>query len=113
MGGILGDHIVHWSCVKRLARYFSRDSRYLCVFLRSGLEVNKDVLAFLYLVSTFVVDNLKFTSVHNKTIHVGEKRHRPASLQGCENGVLYRVVDHDFKLEAMFLYYKSMVLFGS
>ena len=59
--------------------------------LRFGLEVNKDVLAFLYLVSTFVDD--EFTTVHSKTTRIGEKRHRSQ----CENGVmLYRVVDHDF-----------------
>ena len=59
--------------------------------LRYGLGVNKDVLAFIYLVSTFVVD--EFTTVNNKTTRIGEKRHRSQ----CENGVmLYRVVDHDF-----------------
>ena len=79
MGGILGNRIAHQNCAKRLVRYFSRDSRYLCMRLRYGLEVNENVLAFLYLVSTFVVD--KFTTLNNKTTRVGEKRHRPPSMQ--------------------------------
>ena len=55
--------------------------------------MNKDVLAFLYLVSNFVVD--EFTTVNNQTTRIGEKRHRSQ----CENGVmLYRVVDHDFNM---------------
>ena len=37
--------------------------------------MNKDVLAFIYLVSTFDVD--EFTTVNNKTARIGEKRHRP------------------------------------
>ena len=44
--------------------------------------MNKDVLAFIYLVSTFVVD--EFTTVNNKTTRIGEKRHRSQ----CESSVM-------------------------
>ena len=93
MGGILGDHIVHRNCEKRRAQSFSGEARYLCVFVRSGLEVDKDVLAFLYLVSTFVVD--EFTTVNSKTNRIGEKRHR-RPLQG--NGVIPYSLRVDFNM---------------
>ena len=82
MGGILADHIAHQNCVKRLARYFSRDSRYLYVGLRFGLEVDREVLASLYFVNLVVVNNRECTIVNNKMTRIGEKRHRPPSLQG-------------------------------
>ena len=45
----MGDHIAHQNCEKRRARSSCGEARYLCVRLRFGLEVNKDVLACLYL----------------------------------------------------------------
>ena len=73
----MGDHIAHQNCVKRLARYFSRDSRYLFVRLRFGLEVNKDVLASLYLVSFkfVIVGDMEFTTANIHIIGIGE--HHP------------------------------------
>ena len=96
MGGISGDHIAHQNCEKRRAWSFSGEAQYLCVFLRFGLEVNKDVLAFLYRVSTIQVVVDEFTTVNSQTNRIGEKRHR-RPLQG--NGVMpYRIVDHDFNM---------------
>ena len=71
MGGTLGDHIARPNCVKRLVRYFLGDSRYLCVHLKFGLEVNKCVLAFLYLLffhflwcqGSFGTGDMEFTTV--------------------------------------------------
>ena len=77
MGGILGDHIAHQNCVKRLARYFSRDSRYLFVHLRFGIEDSKDLLASLCLV---IVGDMEFTTADIHIIGMGE--HHRQGLQG-------------------------------
>ena len=66
--------------------------------LRFGLEVNKDVLASLYLVSGIFVDD-EITTENIKITRIGEKRHLPC----CENGVmLYLVNEHDFKSSTCF-----------
>ena len=86
MGGILGDHIAHQNCERRLGRSFSGETRYLCVRLRFGLEVNEDVLASLYLLfgcqgSFGIADgDMEFTTADIHIIGMGE--HHPACLQG-------------------------------
>ena len=72
MGGILGDHNAHQNCVRRLARYFSRDSRYLPVRLRFGIKVNINVLASLYLVSFVIVGDMEFTTANIHIIRMAE-----------------------------------------
>ena len=88
MGGTLGDHIARPNCVKRLVRHFLGDSRYLCVHLKFGLEVNKYVLAFLYLLffrflccqGSFGTGDMEFATANIHIIRMGE--HHPPRLQG-------------------------------
>ena len=82
MGGILGDHIAHQNCVKRLARYFSRDSRYLPVRLRFGIKVNKNELASLNLVSFVIVGDMEFTTANIHIIRMAEHHSLFARVTG-------------------------------
>jgi hypothetical protein len=78
VGGILEDHIAHQNCVKRLAQSSSGEARYLCMRLRFGLEVNKDVLAFLCCLKSFgTVGHMELTAANINIFRIGE--HHPVS----------------------------------
>ena len=61
----MGDHIVRRNCVKLLARSFPGEARYLFVYLRFGLEVNKYVFAFLCCLGSFsTVRDIEYTALN-------------------------------------------------
>ena len=86
MGGILGDHIAHQSCVKRLARSFSGEARYLSVRLSFGLDVNKDTHAFLNCLGS--VSDMEFTTANIRIIRMG--KHHPVCKGQSEMLVVVR-----------------------
>ena len=87
MGGILGDHIAHRNYAKHLARS-SASGEARCLFGRLifGLEVNKDVLAFLRCLGSFgTVGDIEFTAANINIFRMGE--HHPSCLQASVRGV--------------------------
>jgi hypothetical protein len=74
VGGILGGHIVHRNCVKPLVQSsVSGEARYLCVRLRFGLELSKDLLAFLCCLGSFgAVGDMEFPTSNINIFRMGE-----------------------------------------